>query len=326
MREKVLSMLKEHDDYISGQELSERLEVSRTAVWKAVNALRAEGYAIESIPNRGYHLTSCPDVLLSEEIKSHLKTKVLGNKILHFDTIDSTNNEVKRLAEQGAEEGLIVIAEEQTAGRGRRGRTWSSPPGCGIWMSILLRPELTPWEVSSVTLVSALACAKAIRDELGLDALIKWPNDIVINGKKAVGILTEMSAEQEAVNYVVLGVGMNANISEFPEEISNTATSFLIESGSRINRSLMVAKFVMYFEKYYEIFCNDKTLTGIKAEYEKLLVNKDRDVFITEASGTVKRRALGINDKGELVVENDTGERYTVRAGEVSVRGIYGYV
>lgn len=326
MREKVLSMLKEHDEYISGQELSKRLNVSRTAIWKAVNALKAEGYAIESIPNRGYHLTACPDVLISEEIKSLLKTKVLGNKILHYDTIDSTNNEVKRLAEQGAEEGLIVIAEEQSAGRGRRGRSWSSPSGCGIWMSILLRPEFTPWEVSSVTLVAALACAKAIRDELGLDAVIKWPNDIVINGKKTVGILTEMSAEQEAVNYVVLGVGMNANISDFPEEISKTATSFYLESGKKINRSRMVAGFVMYFEKYYEIFCRDKNLAGIKEEYEQLLVNKDRDVYIVEASQTVQRRAIGINDKGELIVEDDAGARYTVRAGEVSVRGIYGYV
>lgn len=326
MKEKVLAVLKQKGGYVSGQELSAGLGVSRTAVWKAVNSLKEAGYGIESVRNRGYRLISSPDVLLSDEIKSQLSTKWFGNKILYFDTIDSTNNEIKRQAEKGAPCGTLAIAEFQSAGRGRRGRNWQSPSGSGIWMSFLIKPDISPDKAPMVTLVAAMACAFAIREELGLDAMIKWPNDIVIGGKKTIGILTEMSAEMDTVNYIVIGIGINVNMTEFPEELRRTATSLALECGHQVARSRLVAACGKYFEKYYEIFLRDKSLKNLKKTYESALVNKGADVSVIMADGTFNRKALGINDMGELMVEDETGRVETVRAGEVSVRGIYGYV
>ena len=329
MKERILQALKqkqEKNEYISGQELCQRFSVSRTAVWKAVNALKAEGYEIEAVRNRGYRLTGCPDILLSEEIKTGLKTSWWGKKILYFQVIDSTNLVIKKEAEAGAPEGLLAIAEEQTAGRGRRGRSWSSPPGTGIWMSFLLRPRVMPERASMITLITALACAKAIEELTGLTALIKWPNDIVVNGKKIVGILTEMSTEMTCINYVVTGIGINANMLDFPEDIRAHASSLALEKGEKISRSGLVALFGCYFEKYYDRFCRTGDLRDLKEDYESLLVNKGRQVLIVGDEGTDKRTALGINEMGELLVQSENGEIKTVRSGEVSVRGLYGYV
>ena len=326
MKEKVLAVLKSQNDYVSGQELSEALGVSRTAVWKAVNALKDAGYEIESVRNRGYRLVSTPDVLLSEEIRSLLDTKWFGSSILYFDTIDSTNNEIKRQAEKGAAEGTLAIAEYQSAGRGRRGRNWESPAGSGIWMSFLIKPDISPDKASMVTLVAAMACAAAIREETGLNAMIKWPNDIVLDGRKATGILTEMSTEMESISYVVIGIGINANMTDFPEDIASTATSLAIQCGHMVVRSRIVALFGRYFEKYYETFIRDKSFAGLREEYESMLVNKGAQVAVIMGDVTVRRKALGINDSGELVVEDESHNIETVRAGEVSVRGIYGYV
>lgn len=326
MKDKVLAVLKNTDGYVSGQELCEELGVSRTAVWKAVNALKEAGYEIESVRNRGYMLKSCPDVLLSEEIKSVLDTKWFANKILYFDEIDSTNSEIKRQAEQGASEGTLAIAEYQSAGRGRRGRSWDSPAGSGIWMSFLIKPDIRPEHAPMITLLAAMACASAVRDVTGLEAMIKWPNDIVIGGRKITGILTEMSTEMETISYIVVGIGINANMTEFPEDIRKTATSLAIECKEPVSRSLIVASFGHYFEQYYEIFINDLNMSSLKDIYESMLVNKGAEVAIIGKSGTIRRRAVGINDEGELLVEDDEHNITAVRAGEVSVRGIYGYV
>ena len=306
MKDKVLAVLKKTDGYVSGQELCEELGVSRTAVWKAVNALKEAGYEIESIRNRGYKLKSCPDVLLSEEIKSVLDTKWFARKILYFDKIDSTNSEIKRQAEQGASEGTLAIAEYQSAGRGRRGRSWDSPAGSGIWMSFLIKPDIRPEHAPMITLLAAMACASAVRD--------------------VTGILTEMSTEMETISYVVVGIGINANMTEFPEEISKTATSLAIECKGPVSRSLIVASFGHYFEQYYEIFIEDLNMSRLKGIYESMLVNKGAEVAIISKDDTIRRRAVGINDEGELLVEDDEHNITAVRAGEVSVRGIYGYV
>ncbi len=326
MREIILQMLKETNNYISGQELCDRLSVSRTAVWKAINALKEDGYQIEAVRKVGYRLVACPDVLLSDEIKSLLTTKWWGRSILYYDTIDSTSNEVKRQAENGAVEGTLVIAEEQTAGRGRRGKAWASPPGTGIWMSFLLKPQMEPGQAAMITIVAALACMSAIEQETGVSAQIKWPNDIVINGRKTTGILTEMSTELTYINYVVVGIGINANTDSFPEDISATATSLKQEIGSKVERSRIVAAFGHYFEQYYEEFAAAGNLSGLKEMYEKHLVNIGRKVTIIEKDIKITRTALGIDDEGELLVQDDQGNITTVRAGEVSVRGIYGYV
>ncbi len=326
MRDKILQLLRECSGYVSGQELCEKLSVSRTAVWKAVNALKEEGYEIEAVRNKGYILKGSPDVILSDEIKSLLDTEWWGRKILYFDSIDSTNNEIKRQAELGALEGLLAIAEEQTAGRGRRGRQWVSPPKSGIWMSFLLRPELEPEQASMLTLVAAMACAKAIGDELSIDVQIKWPNDIVAGGRKVTGILTEMSTEMTYINYVVVGIGINANMKEFPDELQSTATSLALLKGKDVSRSRIVASIGHYFEQFYNDFLETKDMSKLKQEYEALLVNKGKEVSIIDADSETRYTAEGINDIGELIVKDKNGKAKTVRAGEVSVRGIYGYV
>lgn len=326
MRDQILALLKENKDFISGQELCERFSVSRTAVWKAINALKDAGYEVEAVRNKGYRLVASPDVLLSDEIKSLLETKWFGRKILYFDSIDSTNNEIKRQAEKELVPGMLAIAEEQTAGRGRRDRNWVSPPGTGIWMSFPVKPDLPPYKAPMITLVTALATAKAIEEETGLEALIKWPNDIVVNGHKITGILTEMSAEMTCIHYVVIGIGINVNTEEFPEDIRETASSLYIEGGNRIKRSRLVASFGKYFEKYYEMFCEAGNLSTIRQEYEERLVNRNKEVYIIEKENKLKRTAIGIGDEGELIVEDEAGNEEKIIAGEVSVRGIYGYV
>ena len=325
MKERILALLKQSGGYVSGQELCESLGVSRTAVWKAVNALKESGYEIESVTNRGYRLKESPDVLLAEEVKSLLDTEWFGREILYFDTVDSTNNEIKRQAEQGGKEGLLAIAESQSAGRGRHGRMWQSPAGSGIWMSFLLRPDITPEQAAGITLVSAMGVAAAVREELGLPAQIKWPNDIVINGRKLTGILVELSTDMESINYVAVGIGINVNNSSFPEEIRDKATSLSAECGHRVKRSGIVASFGKHFERCYKIFMEDGDMRRLREEYEAALVNKDAEVIIIDADREKRRRALGINDAGELIVEDSDGNTENIRAGEVSVRGVYGY-
>lgn len=325
MKGRILELLKNSNEYVSGQELCEMFGVSRTAVWKAINSLKESGYEIESVPNRGYRLKECPDVLLSAELKSQLKTAWWGQEILYFQDIDSTNNEIKRQADSYGE-GLLAIAEHQSAGRGRRGRTWESPMGSGIWMSFLLKPDMAPEKASMVTLVAALACAKAFEQEIGMEVGIKWPNDIVINGRKVTGILTEMSAEPDYINYVVVGIGINANMEEFPEEISSVATSLRIECGHPVPRSRIVAAFGEQFEELYRSFVKTGNLSPIKAEYEARLLNKDATVCVLRGDEKCVCTALGINDMGELIIKLSDGTIETVRAGEVSVRGVYGYV
>ena len=325
MKERILSALKSKDDFVSGQELCDELGVSRTAIWKVINQLKSEGYEIESVRNRGYRLMESPDIITAAEIAGHMDTEWFGRKILYFDVTDSTNNEIKRHSES-EKEGLLAIAEQQTAGKGRRGRAWESPSGTGIWMSFLLKPDITPTQASMITIVTALATAMAVREVTGLDALIKWPNDIVVNAKKTVGILTEMSTEIDYINYVVVGIGINANTDSFPEDIRDTATSFKIECGHPVKRSLIVAAFGKYFEKYYEDFLKAGNLSLLRKDYDALLVNRDRQVKILDGASEPVMTALGINDEGELVVKDSDGSISTVRAGEVSVRGIYGYV
>ena len=197
MKEKILRQLKQCGGYVSGQELCETFGVSRTAVWKHIKALKEEGYVIDSVSNKGYKLVKCPDILLAEDIKSSLSTSWLGKTIKVMKTVDSTNLEARRLAEAGASHGTLVTAEEQTSGKGRRGRSWVSMPGQGVWMSFVLRPDVELENSSMLTLVAALAVEKGIKDAAGIDGKIKWPNDVLINGKKVCGILTELSAQMD---------------------------------------------------------------------------------------------------------------------------------
>ena len=325
MKAEILTILKDTDGYVSGQELCERFGVSRTAVWKAMNQLKKEGYEIESVQNKGYHLVKTPDILSKNELVSIRKTKWVGTEICYFDVTDSTNTQAKSLGEGDAPNGTLVVAGKQESGRGRRGRSFESPAGTGIFMTLLLRPEIEPQNASMLTLVSALAVAKGIEHMVDLPVQIKWPNDIVINDKKVCGILTEMSAQMDYVNYIVIGIGINVGNEEFPEEIKDVATSIYLESGKHVNRAMLIEKIWEEFEDYYELYEKTQDLSSLVKEYDSYLVNRGQKGRVLDSKEPYEGKAMGITDRGELIV--DTWEaRRLVSAGEVSVRGVYGYV
>ena len=318
-------MLRDTDGYVSGQELWNKFGVSRTAIWKVINQLKEAGYEIEAAQNKGYHLIAAPDVMTEAELESLKNTQWAGCEIYCFDSIDSTNTKAKELAEAGHPSGTLVVADQQTLGRGRRGRSWESPAGTGIFMTLMLKPDINPNNASMLTLVAAMATARAITEVTGEAAQIKWPNDIVMNGKKVVGILTEMSAQFDYINHIVVGIGINVHNEEFPEEIAKTASSLLLECGHRIHRASLIEAFLEEFERLYAVYLETEDMSGLQKEYDSLLVNRGRQVRVLDPKEPFEGKAMGITKKGELIV--DTWEsRKLVSSGEVSVRGIYGYV
>lgn len=327
MKKEILKIFREKNDFVSGQELCERFSVSRTAVWKAVKALKDEGYEIESVTNKGYRLVQVPDILSKAEIENHLDTKYIARELNSFNIIDSTNLECKRIAEKGDfVDGTLVLADRQDAGRGRRGRSWECPAGINIAMSLLLKPDLAPDKASMLTIVMAMAVAKATQKLSGLEVKIKWPNDILINNHKFCGILTEMSVEFDYIHYVVIGVGINVNQTEFPEELKEIATSIKIEKKESFSRAKLVAMVMKEFEDLYDKFLETQDLSMLCDEYNSMLVSKDSEVRVLDPKGEFSGKSLGINGEGELIVELSGGETVNVYAGEVSVRGLYGYV
>lgn len=331
MKTEILKLLRETDGYISGQQISERFGVSRTAVWKVIRQLQEDGYQVEAVRNKGYHIVDSPDVMTREELTSLMKTRWAGRNILYYDVTDSTNQRIKQAGDEGAPHGTLAVADRQTAGRGRRGRTWESPAGSSIYMSILLRPDVAPNKASMLTLVMALSVAEGIRECVGSgedvpELQIKWPNDIIINGKKLVGILTEMSAQVDYINHVTVGVGINVNMTEFPEEIADTATSLRLECGHTVKRAPLIAAVMERLEENYEIFLETEDLSGFLERYSTLLINRDRDVLIIGQKEKYQAHALGIDNTGELIVKKEDGTLEKIYAGEVSVRGVYGYV
>ncbi len=266
------------------------------------------------------------DILSREEILSAMNTKWAGHAVTYFDLTDSTNTQARILAEEGAPHGTLVVADKQDGGKGRRGRTWVSPAGEGIWMTILLRPEMNPVNASMLTLVMALAAEKGIRETTGQESLIKWPNDLVLNKKKICGILTEMSTDQMKIKYVLIGIGINVSQTEFPDEIKATASSLYLESGEKIPRSRIIASIMAALEEYYDIFMKTEDMSGLIEEYNKRLVNLDNEVCILDPKGEFRGVATGINETGGLMVRLEDGSEKEVISGEVSVRGVYGYV
>ena len=326
MKEEILRLLRSADGYISGQELCNRFGVSRTAVWKAINQLKEAGYEIEAQQNKGYKLMAAPDLMTEAEIKSLMHTDWVAKEVLYFDTIDSTNIKAQELAEKVYPSGTLVVADKQESGKGRRGRSWVSPSGTGIFMTLMIKPDINPNNASMLTLVAALAVAKAITSVTGEKAMIKWPNDIVVNGKKVCGILTEMNAQFDYINHIVVGIGINVHNESFPEEISQMASSLMIEAGGkRFHRAQIIAETMSYFEQYYDTFLKTQDLSALVREYDELLVNRNKSVRVLDPKEPFDGKAMGITPKGELIV--DTWEsRKLVSSGEVSVRGIYGYV
>lgn len=325
LKSEILKMLKENEGYLSGQELCEKFGVSRTAVWKVIRQLEEEGYRIEAVRNKGYHFLDSCDIMTKTEIES-CTIGVFGRNVEYHETIDSTNLRAKRLAEDGAGTGTLVVSDFQNAGRGRRGRSWISPPGKNIFMSLILRPDILPSSASMLTLVAALAVQEGIFLETGLETGIKWPNDIVSGGRKICGILTEMSAELEGIHYVVVGIGINVNMEEIPGEAAPVATSLFLETGKKVRRSPLIARIMTSFEKYYEQFISRGDLSELISVYNNHMVNVGKEVRVLDPAGDYVGKASGINERGELLVEMPDGEVKHVNSGEVSVRGIYGYV
>ncbi|MEG7530611.1 MAG: biotin--[acetyl-CoA-carboxylase] ligase [Hungatella sp.] len=326
MKTEILKLLKGQDGYLSGQDLCDHLGVSRTAVWKIIKQLQKEGYRIEAVRSKGYHLVETADVMTEAELQSCMEAGWIGRVLQYYDEIDSTNTKAKQLAETGAPAGMLIVADSQLSGRGRRGRNWLSPHGTGIFLSLLLRPQIAPSCASMLTLVAALAVTKGIEEVTGLDAKIKWPNDIVMDGKKLCGILTEMSAELDDIHYVVIGIGMNVNHEEFEGELVKTATSLLLQAKRPVKRSLLIAAIMKAFAWYYDQFIKTEDLSLLLEEYETKLVNKEREVMVLKPSESYRGTCKGINQLGELLVQHEDETVEAVVSGEVSVRGIYGYV
>lgn len=327
--EEILKKLRDAKGFVSGQELCTYYGVSRTAIWKVIRQLEKDGYVIEAQNNKGYRLVENEnaDLFSKVEIESKIETNWVGRNIIFHKETSSTNIDAKELAEKGEAAGTVVVADMQTAGRGRRGRGWVSPAGKDIYMTVVLRPQCRPEKASVLTLVMALAVLKAVSERIPQKCSIKWPNDIVVNGKKICGILTEMSAELDGIHYVVIGTGINVNQEFLAEEIQETATALRIECGHQINRATLVARTLYYLEKYYAIFEENWDFSGLVNEYNQFLVNRDREVCVLDPKGAYEGTARGINENGELLVERKSdGELVQVYAGEVSVRGIYGYV
>ncbi len=318
MKNKILETLKSSDGYISGEAISHTLGISRAAVWKHIKKLKSEGYEIASLTNKGYRLMNAPTAISPSAVDMLLKTKYIARNIIYTDRTGSTNEEAKRLS--SSPDGTLFISDHQTDGKGRLGRAWSSPSGTGIFMSLLLKPYISPSDVSAITLIAGLAVCRAI----GAGAKIKWPNDVVIGTRKVCGILTEMSAEIDRIGYVVCGIGINANNISFPDELRGKATSVFIETGSAVSRTELIASVMNEFEPLYEKFLKSG-FEPISEQYRRLCVTIGRDIRVIFRGNEITGTAVDINKNGGLIVktENDT---ITVTSGEVSVRGIYGYI
>lgn len=332
VKAEILSLLREKADYVSGQELCEYFGVSRTAVWKAIGCLRQEGYQIDAVQNRGYRLTELQTVYGQNDIASRLQTKRMGRPVCFYENLGSTNVQAKLLAEEGAPEGALVVAEMQTAGRGRRGRDWESPANTNVYFTLILRPDFSPDKASMLTLVMGMAVAEGIRKTLPEKVIrmsppgIKWPNDLVVNGKKICGILTEMSMERDYIQYLVIGVGINVGKQDYGPELAQKATNLETEYGVPVSRSILIANVMEAFEEKYDCFLKSQDMTEQAEEYNAMVVNRDREVGVLDPKGEYRGIARGINAAGELLVEMPDGSIREVYAGEVSVRGIYGYV
>ncbi len=316
MEEKILRIFAKHKNtHVSGEDISRELGVSRTSIWKHIEALRGVGYEIEATPHLGYKLMARPDRLIPEELKEGLKTKFLGKKILCYKSLDSTNDTAYNLAENGEREGTVVIAERQRKGKGRQGRHWASPPG-GIYLSCILRPDIEPKEVAKITLVAAVAVAASVRKVAGVPAMIKWPNDILIKQKKACGILTEMKAEQDRVEFLIVGIGVNVDTPA--GSLPKGATSLAKESGASPSKVALAKKILENLEHYIGIF-RKEGFSKVRDEWHHYSATIGHHVKINCHDGKIEGQALDVDNDGALVVRLDTGFQRRILSGDVVI-------
>lgn len=314
MQEKIIDILRKSDGYLSGEEISKNLHISRAGIWKYIQELRNDGYDIVAVPHLGYKLVSCPDKLFPGEIQFDLKTKTLGKRIAYFDTLVSTMDTAFELASQGSPEGTAVIAEGQTKGRGRLGRSWVSPKGKGIYLSVILRPKLAPNEVARLTLLCAVGICDAIKEITGLCPFIKWPNDVIVSYKKVGGILTELSAEADRVKFVVIGIGMNVNA--VTGGLPEGATSLRAETKRMVSRVALTKEILWRIEKLY--FQSQKgDFSAVIERWKDLSFTLNKYVRVVDAAGTTQGEAINIDEDGGLLIRKDSGVVVKKMAGDV---------
>lgn len=322
LRDKVLAALKENpEQWVSGESLSEMLEVSRTTVWKQIKILEAEGYQVDSSTKKGYRLSTPPDLLSPDEVCPGLTTKVFGREnYFYYREIDSTNNRARALASEGYPEGTVVVAETQTTGRGRRGRSWYSPDSQGIYVSLILRPALPLKEISRISLLVAVAVAETLETELGLTARIKWPNDLLVENKKICGILSEAVTDTDGIEYIVVGIGLNINnpVQEFPGDFRTVPTSAQAEKRQSCSRVKVLQGLLTSFEQHYFNLLNANfTQTLEKGRILSLAIGQK--LRLDTINGFIEGQAIDIDDNGFLLVRDQSGIIHTIMSGEITI-------
>lgn len=327
-QDRVLALLQSGaGDYVSGERISGELGISRAAVWKAIEGLRQEGYEIDSAPRRGYRLVQAPDVLRAGELEHGLGGCLLGRELCCLEEVDSTNTEAKRRAMAGAQEGTVVVAGKQTGGRGRRGRVFQSPRG-GLYLTVLLRPRMLPAQAVNITAWTAVAICDGIEAACGVRPGIKWPNDIILEGKKLCGILTEMEVEGEtgALQWVVVGIGTNTHhsLEDFPEEVRPLAIS-LTMAGYPVRRAELAVQQIRALDGMYRDFTAGRNMRWLE-QYRKDCVTLGKEVYLLREGRREQALALDVDQEFGLVVRFPDGRTETITSGEVSVRGLLGYV
>jgi len=321
MRDSILRALKV-EGHVSGEQLGRRFNISRTAVWKHVNELRRIGYEIDSSPRTGYSFIKSPDLVIPAEIALGLHTSIIGRRILYREEVTSTQDEAGEAARRGVEEGVVVISERQTRGRGRKGRSWASPPREGVYFSAVLRPNLRPSQIIQIPLIAGVAVCKAIRRVTPLEPRIKWPNDITIGGKKVAGILAEMSCDIDRVDHIVLGIGVNVNTqcSLLPEPTRGIATSLAEKCGEYVSRVRLVQCLLAEFDALYRTFLVSGFAT-LREEWKALDSTVGSWVKVSDAEEEMKGKALDIDGEGFLLVRKENGDVKRIISGDVSLIG-----
>lgn len=318
VKHKLLEVFSKADgEFVSGQALADHIGCSRTAVWKHIESLRQEGFELEAVRNKGYRITGKPDKVSENELLIGLQTDQLGKQIVFKETVESTQKEAHKIAEE-SEEGTLIIAEEQTAGRGRMTRAWHSPKGTGIWMSLILKPNLPPVKAPQFTLIAAVAVAEAIQDVTGLTPEIKWPNDLLMNGKKITGILTELQADADRIRSIIIGIGMNVNQQAFPAELEDIATSLAIEKGETISRAKLVQAILKNIEIYYKEYV-ENGFASIKQKWESFAVSIGRHITARTVNGSIRGKAIGITEEGVLKLQDEEGIIHSIYSADIEI-------
>lgn len=314
----IKELLSNRQIFISGEELCQRLNVSRTAIWKHIEELRKDGYIIDAVRKQGYKILSAPTKISESTIVPYLETKWVGASVKAFDEVESTQQIAHQLARDGASSGTLVVADHQTGGKGRMGRKWHSPAGTGIWMSLILRPDIPLSATPQLTLLTSVAVLKGIYKACSIEAGIKWPNDLLIGKKKLAGILTELNAETDRINYVIIGIGINVNQKgdDYPKELRDIATSLCLEQGTPVKRNELIVHILKEWEDLYHIYLNHG-FSPIKTLWEANAISIGQPIVARTLQGSYQGTAKGITEEGVLLLEDSAGTIHKIYSADI---------